>query len=150
MSFIDVIIRLTSPPRAFLGQIRGRTGYYDLKLHKKANPVDRDIVIYRFTAPLIFANISFFKKDMLGTLKNENKPKAIIIEGNGISYIDSTAMEELGDIIDRLKKEGVEVYFVDLIHRAADYLEDNGLKDFVCTGHVKKTVDEVLSEVKEK
>ncbi len=150
MSFIDVIMRLTSPPRAFLGVLDGKDGYFDMKFNKRAHQLSKDIVIYRFTAPLIFANISFFEKDILGMLKEKDKPKTIIIEGNGISYIDSTALEELEDIIAKLNKENVNLYFADLIHRTADYLSTNGPEEFIKSCHIRKTIDDVVKEVKSK
>lgn len=143
LSFIDVIMRITSPPRAYLGVIDGKEGYYDLSTHKQARPVRDDIVIFRFTAPLFFANMQFFQKSILDAAAK--KPKLIIVEGSGISYIDTSAADGLKDLLDQLKPLGVDLYFAGTIGRVNQEMEEFGLKDYMNSGHVQKTIGDILS-----
>lgn len=142
LSFVDVIIRATKPPQAFLGVIDGKEGYYDMARHLDAHAVPQGITIYRFTAALFFANISLFKKGIHSALKRD--AKAIIIDASGISSVDISAAQGLQDIIKELKAKNIPFSFAGEIAKVDDALLEYGLKDFVNSGHTFKTLDEAV------
>ena len=148
LSFIDVIVRITAPPQAYLGRIKGRDGYYDLKNHKSAKEVP-DVVIYRFSASLIFANVGIFKKSIDEAVERE-KPKAVIVDGSGINAVDTTAIDSLKEVIKGLDDQGIPIYFAGLIAKVTRQLSDFGLDELEEKGRLPKTIDEALKEVSEK
>lgn len=58
LSFVEVILRETDPPRCFLGIIPGRDGFYDRAKNRFAYPIDH-VVMYQFSESL-FLQISKF------------------------------------------------------------------------------------------
>ncbi len=143
LSFINVIARLSSPPQAFLGTIKGREGYYDLASHKRAKAVP-GVTIYRFSARLFFGNINVFVDSIKKTIADE-KPRMLIIEASGINEIDVTAVDGLREITTLLEKEKVDFYFTGLIQQVEKQIEKLGLGPQIGKRHIKKTIAEALA-----
>lgn len=59
LSFVAMILKATNPPRAFRGLVPGKSAYYDLDKNRFAYPI-KNVVIYRFSEDMFFANINFF------------------------------------------------------------------------------------------
>lgn len=147
LSFIDVIIRATSPPQAFLGVIDGKEGYFDMSRHLDAHAVEKGIVIYRFTSALFFANIRLFKKGIQSALKRD--AEAIIVDASGIASLDISAAQGLQEVVKELNDKKVPFCFAGEIASVDDALMKFGLKDFVQSGHTFKTLDEAVKYTKQ-
>lgn len=109
LSFIDVIMRITTPPQACLGTIDGRDGYFDLNTHKSARAIP-GVVIYRFSARLFFGNVGIFKAGIRQAVEKDH-PKAIIVDAAGINSIDATAADELRELLDSLDDQHIRCCF---------------------------------------
>ncbi len=142
MSFIDMLARSTSPQQAFLGVIDGRDGYFDMARNKTARPARPDTVIYRFSAPLYFANSDVFKSGIAAAVAK--KPRTIVVDASAISGVDFTAADDLKETIGQLDKDGISIYFAGATGDINDQLVKYGLREFVAGGHVKKTIDDAL------
>jgi SulP family sulfate permease len=80
-------------------------------------------VVLRFDAQLFFGNFQYFKKLVHNAIdKNPEKIKGIIINGRSINYIDSSATEQLTELILALQKKGIRVMFVGAIGPARDVI----------------------------
>ncbi len=143
LSFIDMLSSSTAPPQAYLGVIDGRDGFFDLSRNKTAHAVREDVVIYRFSSPLYFANINLFQKGLAKAAANN--PKSIIVDASAISDMDITAAGGLKESMELLQKQGVRLYFAAQIGELTDIMEKFGMKNFVQSGHMKKTIDEALA-----
>ena len=147
LSFIDVIIRATNPPQAFLGVIDDKKGYYDMSRHLDAHAVGDGIFIYRFTATLFFANIRLFKKGIHSAIKRG--AKAIVVDASGISALDITAAQGLQELIKELDEKKIPFYFAGEIAKVDDAMKTYGLEDFITSGHTFKTIDEGVKRSEE-
>ncbi len=112
------------------------------------------MIILRFDAQLFFGNIQYFKKlvfDAVG--KNKGKVKGFVINARAINYIDSTATEQLIDVVKKLQQNGIRVMVVGAIGPARDLIIKSKLikvikkktslsplvtQQIVLTGFVKK------------
>lgn len=112
-SFILLVYRTSKPHYAFLGRI-GSTNYFkNIKRFPDEVVLRDDLIILRFDAQLFFGNIHFFKKLVFDSLnKNPRKVKGFIINARSMNYIDSTAIEQLIDIIEKIKEKGIRVMLV--------------------------------------
>ena len=112
-SFILLVYRTSKPHYAFLGRI-GSTNYFkNIKRFPEEVVLRDDLIILRFDAQLFFGNIHFFKKLVFDSLnKNPRKVKGFIINARSMNYIDSTAIEQLIDIIEKIKEKGIRVMLV--------------------------------------
>ena len=112
-SFLLLIYRTSKPHYAFLGRI-GSTNYFkNIKRFPEEVVLRDDLIILRFDAQLFFGNIHFFKKLVFDALnKNPRKVKGFIINARSMNYIDSTAIEQLIDIIEKIQEKGIRVMLV--------------------------------------
>ena len=112
-SFLLLVYRTSKPHYAFLGRI-GSTNYFkNIKRFPDEVVLRDDLIILRFDAQLFFGNIHFFKKLVFDSLnKNPRKVKGFIINARSMNYIDSTAIEQLIDIIEKIQEKGIRVMLV--------------------------------------
>ena len=112
-SFLLLVYRTSKPHYAFLGRI-GSTNYFkNIKRFPDEVVLRDDLIILRFDAQLFFGNIHFFKKLVFDSLnENPKKVKGFIINARSMNYIDSTAIEQLIDIIEKIQEKGIRVMLV--------------------------------------
>ena len=123
ISLLLLVYRASMPHYAFLGRI-GNTNYFKNVNRFPEEIIQReDLIILRFDAQLFFGNIQFFKELVLNTIeKKEKVVKGFVINARAINYIDSTASEQLYDLILSLQKKGIRVMVVGAIGPARDII----------------------------
>ncbi len=143
LSFFSVVVQAVTPPRSFLGIMKGKYGYHSLKRHKDAVPV-KGVILYRFAGNLFFANIDTFENDIRGAVLPDTK--AVIVYAAGISHIDTTAADRLEKLIEVLRSQGISFCFAENMGEIEDCLSRYGKTSLIESGCIKATMDEVLSE----
>ena len=122
-SLLLLVYRTSKPHHAFLGRI-GTTNYFkNIERFPDEVVIREDLIILRFDAQLFFGNIQYFKKlvfDAVG--KNKGKVKGFVINARAINYIDSTATEQLIDVVKKLQQNGIRVMVVGAIGPARDLI----------------------------
>ena len=123
ISLLLLVYRASKPHHAFLGRI-GTTNYFKNINRFPDEVVQRnDLVILRFDAQLFFGNIQYFKELVSKAIEEkENTVKGFIINARAINYIDSTASEQLYELILSLQQKGIRVMVVGAIGPARDLL----------------------------
>ncbi len=142
VSFLDVIIRISAPPQAYLGKLEGRDGFFDLSAHKNAKAIP-GIVIYRFSARLFFANFSIFKAGVEKAIQ-EAHPRAIVFDASGINSIDTTSVDSLKELLAGLDHQGIQYCFAGqtaTLNRQFAALQLWPADD---VSHIKKTIQDAL------
>jgi MFS superfamily sulfate permease-like transporter len=87
------------------------------------------LVIYRFDAPLFFANARTFSEQITRLAAAEPPPKWILIAAEPISDIDTTAADMLTDLVDDLHGRGTQLVFAELKSLVRGKLEQYGLTE---------------------
>ena len=136
LSFVAVVIRETNPPRAFLGGIPGRDGFYDLNKNHYAHPIE-NTVIYRFNASLFFANSKLFQEDIENHLKEDTK--TVIVDAGTITNIDITAADTLLMLKNNLEKKGIAFYITEHMQGLNTQLRNLGMGPLIEEGCVRRT-----------
>ena len=144
LSFLNVIIRESTPPTSFLGVIPGRNHFYDLSSYAKARPI-RNVVIYRFSGNLFFANVSGFVDEIEAAVRDDTK--YVIVDAGGVGSIDATAAEALGMLYRRLREKGIQIFLVEHISKVNEELRTYGLSALIESGGVRKTITDALAAV---
>ena len=123
LSLLLLVYRTSKPHYAFLGRI-GTTNYFkNIARFPDEVVVRDDLIILRFDAQLFFGNIQFFKQLVLNAVeKKQGKIKGFIINARAINYIDSTATEQLVQLIKKLQKNDIRVMIVGAIGPARDLI----------------------------
>ncbi len=77
LSILNVFRRAWRPYDTKLGRAEGLDGYQDVRAHPEAQQLP-GLVIYRFDAPLFFANAKTFRDEVRRLANSEPKPRWIV------------------------------------------------------------------------
>ncbi len=113
LSILAVFRRAWSPYRTRLGDVPNVAGYHDVRMYPDAVQIP-GLVIFRFDAPLIFANASTFREEIDDLAQADPKPRWIVIAAEPITDIDTTAGDMLAELDAELQKAGIELVFAEL------------------------------------
>jgi len=127
LSLANFIRRAWRPYDAVLGRIPGRKGYHDIDRHPEALQIP-GLVLYRFDAPLFFANAELFARRLTDAVRaRDDATQWVIVAAEPMTDIDTTAAEILERLLDDLKARGVELAFAELKGPIKDRLRSYGL-----------------------
>jgi high affinity sulfate transporter 1 len=113
LSILLVFRRVWSPYRTRLGDVPGVAGFHDISMYENAVQLP-GLIIYRFDAPLIFANASTFREEVREFARADPKPRWIVIAAEPMIGIDTTAADMLEDLDDELEAAGIALMFAEL------------------------------------
>jgi len=126
-----LIYQTTRPHMAVLGKIPGANFYRNRKRFEDVEIQD-DILIVRFDAQLYFANTSYFKDKLQEYAKFKgDKLRLIIIDGESLNDLDSSAIYTLFDILKYYKGKKIQMAFTGLKGPVRDKMVKSGLVDLV-------------------
>ena len=135
------------PYGTVLGQVDGVTGWHSVDQRPEASERS-DIVVYRWEAPLFFANAGEFRRQVR-RLAHEREPSWIVLQCEAITDVDVTAAEMLEKLDTELNHEGTHLAFVELRDRLQKLLLDYGLLEVLDRTHFYLSVDEAIEAIVE-
>ena len=113
LSILNVFRRLWWPYQATLGRVPGLEGHHDRSLHPEGVELP-GVAIFRFDAPLIFANARTFREAIRHLARREPQPRWIVIAAEPITDVDTTAADMLHDLDEELNAQGIFLVFAEL------------------------------------
>lgn len=144
LSIAVFVWRTWRPYSAVLGRVQGRKGYHDVSRHPDAARVP-GLVIFRFDAPLFFANATYFEEELLEVAGEHPDARRIVVAAEPITDVDSTGAETLERILDELDERGIELAFAELKGPVKDRLQRYGLFDRIGADRFHSTVGTAVS-----
>lgn len=107
LSMIDLLARASKPPTAVLAGVPGKDRFVAATRYPEAAPTP-GLLIYRFSAPLIFANAEFFKQQIADLVETTAPPvQWFVLDAEAITDIDVTGAEALEQAIESLEHHRV-------------------------------------------
>jgi sulfate permease, SulP family len=107
LSVIELLSRLAHPHDAVQGTVPNLPGLHDVDDWEGATTIP-GLVIYRYDAPLCFANVEDFKCRALRAIDLEVTPvEWFVLNTEAIAEIDITAMDMLEELSDELAARGI-------------------------------------------
>lgn len=101
LSILDLLRRVARPHDAVLGFVPGLAGMHDLDDYPTAAP-EPGLLVYRYDAPLFFANAENFRERALEAVdENEDPVRWFLLNAEANVEVDLTAL----DILDQLRAE---------------------------------------------
>lgn len=101
------LARVARPHDAVLGDAPGLDGWVDADAYPQA-VTEPGLLVYRFDAPLFFINADRFSDRVEHMLAdNAGQEEWLVLDFEGVGLLDSTAVEALVDLLDRLRAAGV-------------------------------------------
>lgn len=121
VSILDFVRRAWRPHDAILGRVEGVKGYHDITRYPDAKQVP-GLVLFRWDAPLFFANADLFRNRILDAAGAASLPQWIVVAAEPITDVDSTAAEMLEELEKELEARGVELAFAEMKDPVKDRL----------------------------
>ena len=129
VSLLNFIRRAWRPHDAVLGRVEKLKGYHDTERYPDARRIP-GLVLYRFDAPLFFANADYFR-ERIRALARSGDVAWIVVAAEPITDIDATAGETLAGLNDELDAGGIEFAFAELKDPVRDRLRRYGIHDAI-------------------
>ena len=126
VSLLNFIRRAWRPHDAVLGRVENLKGYHDTERYPDARRIP-GLVLYRFDAPLFFANADYFR-ERVRALPRDGDVKWIVLAAEPITDIDASAGEILRDLNEELEAAGIELAFAELKDPVRDRLRRYGIE----------------------
>jgi high affinity sulfate transporter 1 len=138
------------PHFAVLGRVDGIRGYHDITRYPAARRIP-GLVLFRWDAPLFFANAELFHQRVLDAIAESPSPvRRIIVTAEPVTSIDVTSADMLAELEHTLTHSGIELRFAEMKDPVKDKLkrfelfDRFGAADFYPT--IGSAVDAYLEE----
>jgi high affinity sulfate transporter 1 len=135
------------PHFAVMGRAEGVKGYHDITRYPNARQIP-GLVLFRWDAPLFFANAELFKERVLDaaeTAKSRAPVRWLVVAAEPVTSVDVTAADILAELDQRLHEAGIELCFAELKDPVKDKLKRFGLFAQIGEGFFFPTVEEAVS-----
>jgi high affinity sulfate transporter 1 len=113
LSIGNVFRRAWWPYQTVLGRVTGLAGYHDVRSYPAAELLPH-CVIFRFDAPLFFANSRTFREQIRKLAGSEPPPTWIIVASEPITDVDTTAADMLQELNHELLDRGICLVFAEM------------------------------------
>ena len=115
------------PHSAVLGEVGNMRGYHDITRYPEARLIP-GLVLFRWDAPLFFANAEFFHERVLAAVASSPTPvRWLVVAAEPVTSIDVTAADALCDLDDALSAAGVRMCFAEMKDPVKEKLKRFGL-----------------------
>lgn len=115
------------PHYAVLGRVDGLKGYHDIRRHPEARLVP-GLVLFRWDAPLFFANAELFHDRALEAVASSPTPvRWLVVSAEPVTSVDVTAADALSELENKLRAAGIALCFAEMKGPVKDKLKRFGL-----------------------
>jgi len=131
------------PHSAVLGRVDQIKGYHDVSRYPQARRIP-GLVLFRWDAPLFFANAEFFHDRVMDAVATSPTPvRWLVVAAEPVTSIDVTAADAIAQLDDSLHAAGIELCFAEMKDPVKDKLTRFGLSTRF-GAHVFSTVGEAV------
>jgi MFS superfamily sulfate permease-like transporter len=115
------------PHSAVLGRVERVKGYHDIARYPEARLIP-GLVLFRWDAPLFFANAELFHERVLDAVANSPTPvRWLVVAAEPVTSVDVTAADAVCELDDTLHAAGIELCFAEMKDPVKDKLKRFGL-----------------------
>jgi sulfate permease, SulP family len=106
LSVADLLVRVARPHDAILGRVPGLAGMHDVDDYPTAQTIS-GLVVYRYDAPLFFANAEDFRRRALAAAGQGAEPlRWFVLNVEANVEVDFTALEALDAVREEISRQG--------------------------------------------
>ena len=129
-SLLEVLRRAVMPHTAVLGRLDGPIpAYRDVETYEEAETAP-GLVVFRFDAPLFFANADVFRDEILRLVDHAPEPvRTVVVNAEAIYDIDTTGLDMLTRLLDELQSRGVRLTFARVKAGTRRLMKTSGFED---------------------
>jgi high affinity sulfate transporter 1 len=140
LSILNVFRRVWWPHQAELGRVEGIDGLHDTASYPEAELLP-GLVVYRFDAPLIFANARTFGDQIRAIAELRSGLKWIVIAAEPVTDVDTTAADMLQTLDVWLNERGISLIFAEMKDPVREKIERYELTRTINPDHFFPTLD---------
>jgi hypothetical protein len=109
------------------GGVEGVKGYHDITRYPEARLIP-GLVLFRWDAPLFFANAELFHERVLDAVASSPTPvRWLVVAAEPVTSVDVTAADAVSELDDTLRAARIELYFAEMKDPVKDKLKRFGL-----------------------
>jgi high affinity sulfate transporter 1 len=143
LSIGNVFRRAWWPYQTELGRVPGLDGFHDVQVNANAERLP-GCVIYRFDAPLFFANARTFREQIREIARADPAPAWIVVAAWPITDVDTTASDMLEDLDVALNASGIHLVFAAMKDPVRRKVERYELMRTIDPNHFFATIGEAV------
>jgi MFS superfamily sulfate permease-like transporter len=129
LSILELLTRVARPHDAVLARVPGIAGMHDVDDYPAARPIP-GLVVYRYDAPLFFANAENFRRRALAAVDDAEPPvRWFVLNVEANVEIDITAIDALQRLREALAARGVTFAMARVKQDLREQLERSGFLD---------------------
>ena len=113
LSILNVFRRVWWPHQAELGRVEGLAGLHDTEQYPHAELLP-GLVVFRFDAPLIFANSRMFGDTVRAMAEERPDLRWVLVAAEPMTDVDTTAADMLAELDSWLNDRGVSLVFAEV------------------------------------
>ena len=115
------------PRFAILGRAKGVEGYHNIARYPEARQIP-SLVLFRWEAPLFFANAEFFKERVLDAVAKSPTPaRWLVVAAEPVTSVDVTAADAIAELDSALNAAKIKLCFAELSDSVKDKLKRFGI-----------------------
>ncbi len=145
LSILMTLARVARPNDSILGEGEGLGGWIDVT-DARSEPL-HGLLVYRFDAPLFFANAEYFRERVHILLEQNPGPdREILLDFEGIGSLDATAADHLTELVDELSDGGMTVSVARANRDVLEMMERSGVTDAIGREHIHPTINAAVND----
>lgn len=144
LALVAFIWRAWHPYDAVLGHVDGLNSYHDISRHPEARLIP-GLVLFRWNAPLFFANAETFLENILRAVADAPTPtKWVVVTAEPITDVDTTAADMLAELDNSLHQAGMDLVFAEMKGPVKDMLKRYGLFNRLGVDNFFSTIEQAV------
>ncbi|KCV36051.1 sulfate permease [Bordetella bronchiseptica 00-P-2730] len=134
------------PHFAVLGRVPDLRGYHDLKRYPHAALID-GLVLFRWDAPLFFANAELFQQRLLEAVQASPTPvRRVVVTAEPVTSVDVTSADMLRELSHHLAESGIALHFAEMKDPVRDKLKRFELSEVFGADRFHPTVESAVDD----
>jgi anti-anti-sigma factor len=145
LSLIVLIARSSRPDIPVLGRWPGTKVFHRLSENPDSETYP-GLVIIRFDGPLYFATANALRDKVREVTTTDVTPPVtmVLIDMEGVDYLDLEGADMLNEITGDMKGVGVEIHLARVKHEVMEMLEKDGVDQIIGGDHIHNKVVEAV------
>ncbi len=143
VSILNVFRRVWWPHQAELGRVEGLAGLHDTGTYPHCELLP-GLVVYRFDAPLIFANSRMFGYTVRAMAEERPDLRWVLVAAEPMTDVDTTAADMLAELDSWLNARDVSLVFAEVKDPVREKIQRYELDRTIDPAHFFPTLDEAV------
>jgi MFS superfamily sulfate permease-like transporter len=144
VSLLAIIYRSSRPRIEVLGKIHSeKAAWGRLRGYADREPVP-GVVVVRLEGPLFWVNAVAIEDRLLAELREWPDARVLVVDLEATIELDTTTVDVLADLLDKLRRQGIDLYLARVLHSAHAVLERSGFVDALGPDHCWHSISQCV------